>query len=139
MRVFTYLAAALLAGLALQSTAVLAQAPPTRFYGTVTINGAPAPAGTEIRAYINGQECGAIATAADDGFYILDAAADATVIGCGLEDIEVTFAINGVSANEISYFTQGEFRNLDLSVNGEAPPVAPAPQPGAEPEPLPEE
>ncbi len=135
MRIFTYLAAVLLAGIALHAIAgaATAQAPPTRFYGTITINGAPAPAGTEVTAYVGDLLCGAALTAADDGFYFVDVAHDVTIPGCGVESIGVRFAANGIVANETGYFRQGIFVNLNLSVSGESLPLALPPEPAPEP------
>ena len=134
MRIFTYVTTVLLAGIALQAVAgaAVAQAPPTRFYGTITINGAPAPAGTEVTAYVGDLLCGASLTAADDGFYFVDVAHDVTIPGCGVESTEVRFAVNGIGANESGYFRQGIFVNLDLSVSGEPLPLALPPEPAPE-------
>ena len=134
MRIFRNLAALLLAGIALQGTAgaTIAQAPPTRFYGTITINGAPAPAGTEVTAYVGDLLCGASLTAAADGFYFVDVAHDVTIPGCGVESIEVRFSANGIVADETGYFRQGIFVNLNLSVSGAPSPLALPPEPAPE-------
>jgi len=125
---------------ALQATVASAQVPPTRFFGELLINGAPAPTGTEVKATVNGIECGVRMTT-DEGRYVVDAAHLATTEGCGDEGFEIIFLINGVAANERGAFTQGTFVELALSVllDPNAQPVpAPAPEPGPAPEPSPE-
>lgn len=113
---------------AARSGGLLAQAPPTRVFGSVTIGGAPAPAGTEIKAFINDQQCGSFITT-DDGLFRIDVDASATTANCGEEELTVTFTINGVPTNETTTFGQGTFVALNLSPQGDppAPPVAQPP------------
>src|SRR5438874_107935 len=106
MRVLKYLLVALFAGVALQAVTASVQVPPTRFFGEIYINGQPAPAGTEVKAWVYGVECGTRITS-DDGRYVVDAAHDATVQGCATEGSDVTFTINGVTANETGSYSQG--------------------------------
>lgn len=137
LRLFSVVAA-LVGVLAVQTVA--AQLPPTRFFGTVTIDGAPAPPGTEIRAYINDIECGFRVTE-QEGLYGVDAAHSNTIEGCGFDDLDmtVTFTVNGVPANETGTFVQGTFVELNLSVGaGGAPPPADPPTDPSQPEPTPE-
>ncbi len=103
--------------------AVRAQTPPARFYGSVTLNGAPAPGGVEIVAYVGDVECGRTTTT-DDGRYVLDVSADGSVPGCGTDDATVRFVVNGMPADQTGVFQTGYFIPLDLSVGGA--PAAPA-------------
>jgi hypothetical protein len=144
MRVLNVLLMALVAGLTLQAGIARAQVPPTRFYGELLIDGVAAPAGTEIKAWINDVECGAAFTM-EDGRYVIDAAHMATVEGCGVDDVEVVFYINGAAANERGMFTQGSFKELNLTADSgtlpppEQPPAEPAPEEPPAQEPPPEE
>lgn len=109
--------------------AARAQTPPARFYGAVTLNGAPAPGGIEIVAYVGEVECGRTTTT-DEGRYVLDVNADGTVPGCGTDEAVVRFVVNGVPADQTGVFQTGHFIALDLSVGGA--PAAPAEAPAAE-------
>lgn len=132
MRVRMVLAAGLLAAASLQSGVSLAQSPPTRFYGAILINGVPAPADTEIKALINGNECGVRLTPAE-GIWVVDAADESAIPGCGTQDAEVIFLVNGQQANQTGLFSQGAFVEVGLTV-GEGDAVAP-PLPAVDPSP----
>lgn len=121
------LAVALLA--AALPRAARAQTPPARFYGAVTLNGAPAPGGIEIVAYVGEVECGRTTTT-DEGRYVLDVSADGSVPGCGTDEAVVRFVVNGVPAAQTGVFQTGHFIPLDLSVGGA--PAAPAEAPAVE-------
>lgn len=96
-------------------TAVVAQAsPPTRFYGSVTVSGGPAAAGTSIEARIDGRVCGAVTVTAD-GSYALDVASAATQPGCGVEGIAITFLVGGAPAQQTATFQPGAFIPLTLT------------------------
>jgi hypothetical protein len=132
MRALKLLAAGAAAALALQLGVGLAQVPPTRFFGTVTIDGNPAPPGTEVKAFINSIECGARVTERD-GFFVIDADHWDTRTGCGMDDAEVVFVVNGVSAPEKGVFAQGQFKEVNITVTSDGPPppslpsIAPTP------------
>lgn len=114
---------------------VQAQLPPARFFGTLTIDGVPAPAGTEIKAFIRDAECG-MAITTEEGRYVIDVktmAEDAP--GCGADGERVRFVVAGREAAQTGEFQIGYFINLDLTVEGAPPPPAedrPAEQPPAE-------
>lgn len=110
-----------------------AQTPPTRFYGALMINGQPAPAGTELKGFVNGQECGS-ATISEDGKYVLDVMSWGTIEGCGNDEDTVEFQISGVTATPGATFQTGHFVQLDLAADMSAPPV-PEPAPEAVPAP----
>lgn len=108
-----------------------AQLPPARFYGAAIMGGQAAPAGTEVRAYVGGTECG-IGAVNDEGRYVVDVktlSEDAP--NCGYEGAAVTFTIAGQSAFQTGEFQVGYFVELNLSLDG---PVdqPPAEQPPAE-------
>ncbi|HOF97121.1 MAG TPA: hypothetical protein PLV90_08130, partial [Methanoculleus sp.] len=94
---------------------------PHEFYGSVTIAGSPAPAGTAITATVGGTECGSIQVV-DAGRYgyldwrlggRLDVMATA-----GQAGETIAFSINGVAAQETATFMPGKVTALDLSVPG---------------------
>ncbi len=104
------------------STGVAAQGgPPQRFYGAVSLNGAPAPNGTPIVGLINGIPCGN--TTAQDGRYVLDVSQPVAPQPCFVEGTTVTFTIGGVAAAQTAPFQQGYFTPLDLSAGGGSQPA----------------
>ena len=92
---------------------------PDEFYGTVTINGAPAPIGTHIIAEINGVERGNVTTT-EEGKYGGSGTFDDRLNVQGQEDEighVITFRINGNEAAETSTFSgMGESKVLDLTI-----------------------
>lgn len=130
-------------GLALFLGAALAgaQLPPTRVFGTVTVDGQPAPAGTVVQAFVGEKQCGEgmVRRISDDlplG-YVVDVAGATQVEGCGTDGATITFRVGGVPANETATFATGTFIRVDLTVRGQVAtptPGAPTPPPfGAEP------
>ncbi|MDD3071273.1 MAG: hypothetical protein PHX88_08800 [Methanoculleus horonobensis] len=107
---------------------------PHEFYGSVTVAGSPAPAGTVITATINGAECGSVQTK-EAGRYgspdeslgdRLDVTATSDQAGA-----TITFYVNGVAAQETATFTSGAVTVLDLTAAaGESTPT-PTPTPGS--------
>ncbi len=126
--------------LAIAAVPVHAQTPPARFFGAISLDGSPAPAGTEVVAYINDVECGR-ATTTDAGRYVLDVKSSATQSGCGEEGSSIRFTVNGANADQTGSFQLGHFIPLDLTAaSGSAtpPPAAPpseGPPPSEEPPP----
>ena len=113
----------LLLGLVAGAAGAGAQIPvlPHEFYGSVTIAGSPAPAGTVITASIGGTECGSVQVV-DAGRYgypdwrrggRLSVTASADQAG-----ETISFFIGGVAAQETATFVSGEVTALDLSVPG---------------------
>jgi hypothetical protein len=96
--------------------------PPNWFSGDVTLNGAPAPIGTTIEAFIQGDPRGNV-TVESPGKY-----AYLSVVGDFADDgTTVTFTVGGLPANEngtwIAWTDQG-VQMLDLSTEDyEAPAV----------------
>src|SRR5436190_20516062 len=103
-----------------REAAVHAQSPPTRAFGTVTIDGQPAPLGTIVQAYIDDQLCGeGMVRRVNDDLpqgYVVDVAGAAQTPGCAGEGDTITFRIGGVKANETGTFATGSFLRLDLTV-----------------------
>lgn len=127
--------------LLLGAPTAVAQLPPTRVFGTVTVGGRPAPAGTVVQALIGEKVCGegVVRRISDDlplG-YVVDVAGATQVEGCGTDGATITFRVGGVPANETATFATGTFLRLDLTVSGQVatpPPGAPTPPPfGAAP------
>ncbi|MGH2584098.1 MAG: hypothetical protein ACRDJE_04230, partial [Dehalococcoidia bacterium] len=121
---------------------------PTRFFGTVTIDGQPAPAGTTVTAEIGGNDCGSGAVESRQGqmLYILDAQSEAAVAGCGGLNVIVFFKVGSRYATQIGCFTPGAFVEQNLTISGAAarPTAAPgqcgsgtAPSPSPEATPSP--
>ena len=90
---------------------------PNQFYGTVTIDAAPAPAGTVTDAYIDGEFRGSVVTTTageygDDLNYL-------TVNGYESDDNKtIVFRINGVVADETDTYRIGSsprIRNISVS------------------------
>ena len=118
------LAAALLLGLAglFGGGTVAAQqpeGPPHQFDGTVTVDGAPAEAGTSVVAVVEGRECGAatVTTGARGSTYALH-----VPTSCATEGETVHFRIGGHVAKETATYAGGTRTGLDLTADmGEMP------------------
>lgn len=109
-----------------------APALPSEFYGTVTVNGAPAPVGTILSAKINDAERGQYVLT-EAGKYggpgtfdqRLKIVAEESDVSGG--NPKVTFWIDGQKAWQETTFQPGVSLNLDLSVGGEQPAVTNVP------------
>lgn len=121
--IFALLPAALYAAAPEQGT------PPQVFIGAVTINGQPAPLGTEIAALVNGVSV-ATAEVDDQGNYRI------TVSDQPVNNT-VTFTINGQPAAQTHTITEiGDIQtNFLLSLAAETPEPTATPTPAATPEP----
>src|SRR5690348_1251977 len=107
-------------------------APPARFVGTVTVNGAPAAAGTTIEAHIGSTTCG-VTTAFTSGAttrYTLDSPAldPGANPNCGTDGAAVTFFVGGQKANETGTWHSYQLNTLDLTVT--AATATPSSSPG---------
>ncbi|MDD4255148.1 MAG: hypothetical protein PHP59_07195 [Methanofollis sp.] len=102
---------------------------PHEFWGTVTIDGSPAPAGTEITAMIGGTGCGSITTT-KSGTYGSSSRYDGNrLLVLANEDqagATIAFLVDGKEAGQTATFTPNGTTRLDLSV-GSA--VTPTPTP----------
>ena len=109
--------------------------PAGEYYGTVTIDGAPAPAGTLIQAIINGEVRGSIVTSVPGQY------GSSCVFGTRLmvrpteadtashQPIRLGFLINGVTADQTMFFSSG-IRSVALTMHH---PETPSPTPTATP------
>lgn len=113
-----------------------AQIPPARFFGTLAIDGQPAPVGTELRGFIGEVECG-FSTTTDEGRYVLDVKSDGTATDCGRDEAEVRIVVGNAQADQVGAFQTGHFILLNLTVGGGSP--IPLEPPAAQPLPTTEE
>lgn len=99
---------------------------PQFFNGSVADNlGNPALAGTEIAAYIDGKECGSIVTT-KTGAYGWVYPGEPTLIVVGDKSgQQITFYVNGISAQQTTTFASGEVTRLSLTTREAIPAVPP--------------
>lgn len=100
------------------ATDVAAQSPPTppsRFVGTVTVDGQPVVAGTVVEARIGSASCGVTATFTQGGAarYAVDVEAlePGNSPNCGTDGATVTFFVGGRLAQQT-----GSWRNFDINI-----------------------
>jgi hypothetical protein len=113
---------------------------PSSFFGTASIDGKPAPNGTRVRGYIDGNDCtqgDAAGTALDGGVaeYVMHVVHESQKPGCGNETKTVTFTVDGRSAAQTAKWKVGP-QELNLNVGSGAPvalPTATATTPGSPP------
>jgi len=111
---------ALISSLMVASVSAQPPTPPNRLFGNVTLDGSPAPAGTQITATVGGNVCGQT-TAKSDSTYVLDVVSSGQTAGCGTEGASVSFTVGGSPAGSASW-SSGKFTSLDLA-GGPAPPT----------------
>ncbi len=106
---------------------------PGTFYGSVTVDGAPAPDGVEVRAIVNGQDCSQpppgtrlVIRDGQTSEYVLSVVHETQRPGCARDGATVSFTIAGRTAVQTGIWKPGPV-HLDLSV-GAAPPI-PLPSP----------
>jgi hypothetical protein len=112
--------------------------PPSRFVGSVTINGQPAPSGTVVEVRIGSVTCGATTTFLSGGQsrYVLDSPPqDAAHPGCGSDGTAVAFFVGGAKADQAGTWRSYDLNTVDLTLTT-APAPAPTPTPTS-PAPLP--
>ncbi len=96
--------------------------PPSRFVGTVTVNGAAAKTGAVVTAQVNGNACGSgnvgDASAGGANRYKIDvpAADPAATVQCGKDGDTVSFFVDGVKANETGTWHNYELGQVNLTV-----------------------
>ena len=104
---------------------------PAAYFGNITVNGEPAPAGTTVIAKINGVEKGRITTTIS-GMYAEKPREESLVVQGGEEGDTVRFYVEGVEAKESVTWTEGDGpRPVDLTFVG-----VPTPTPTPTPTPL---
>lgn len=137
---------------ALQAGGALAESPPnppSRFVGSVKIDGVNAPAGTSVEARIGSASCGVttVFTASNESRYVLDSPAldPGATPNCGTDGATVSFMVGGKPANETGTWHNYQLNTVNLTVTtaatatptattpagGGATPTRPAATPGA--------
>jgi hypothetical protein len=120
MRLVLSLAGALAMVAAAGVSAVHAQpTPPTRFFGTVTLDGRAAPDGTAITAFIGTNNCGS--GTVTGGAYTVDVASASTKAGCGTDGAKVSFNVGTAKATQEGTFQTGAFVSLNLTATQATP------------------
>ena len=98
--------------------------PPSRFVGKVTVNGAPATAGTTIEAVIGTTTCGlgSVFMAGSEARYVVDSPAldPGANPNCGTDGAVVTFRVAGSQANETGSWKNYQLNPVNLTVGGAA-------------------
>ena len=116
-----WLACMLFLGLAGSALAQEEPALPAAYYGTVYLNGSPAPVGTIIVAKIAGQILGRIAVQ-EPGKYGGAGALEPKLVVQGASTDEgklVVFEVGGVQATQAVSYKPGDVRQVDLTAVGE--------------------
>ena len=103
---------------------------PCEFYGTVTVMGSPAPAGTLITAYVNGTNQGSITVTEPGKFGGMGTFDERLIVMTGENDFangvpKITFKINDSPADQIANYQPGASTSINLTIGGE-PVTAPA-------------
>lgn len=133
---------------ALTATTVSAESPPnppSRFVGSVLVNGAAPTSGTTIEARIGSTTCGVTTTfnASNQSRYVLDSPAldPGATPNCGTDGAVVTFYVGGVLANETGAWKNYQLNTVNLSVTTAqatgTPSASPTGGAGASPTPRP--
>ncbi len=109
--------------------------PPSRFVGSVKVDGANAPAGTTIEAKIGTTTCGVASafTASGETRYALDSPAldPGANPNCGTDGAVVTFYVGGKLANETGKWANYQLGTVNLTVTTATATAAPSATPGA--------
>lgn len=120
-------AAALGLGIFAFATAVAQPQLPATYYGTVTISGEPAPAGIEIRGFVNGVDCsqsppGEHVVLGDGSLavYVLYVVHESQRPGCAKDGSVVTFMVDGKPSVQTAKWKVGP-THLDLSLGAASP------------------
>jgi len=99
---------------------------PQEFWGAVTIDGSPAPAGTVIVAMIGDTECGSIETTESGKYGSSSRYYGDRLVVRATEDLAgetITFLVDGEEAEQTATFTPGSTTALDLSVGSAVTPT----------------
>jgi hypothetical protein len=96
--------------------------PPSRFVGTVKVNGAPAAAGTTVEAVVGTTTCGtgSVFMAGAEARYVVDSPAldPGANPNCGTDGAVVTFRVAGAQANETGTWKNYQLNPVNLTVGG---------------------
>jgi hypothetical protein len=132
----------------LQANGAMAESPPnppSRFVGSVKVNGANATAGTSVEARIGSASCGVstVFIAGSEARYVIDSPAldPGANPNCGTDGATVTFLVGGQPAAETGTWHNYQLNTVNLTVTtttptattpaGSATPTRPAATPGA--------
>lgn len=121
----------------------VAQAPPARVFGQISVNGETAAVGTRVEAFIDGKLCGeGLVRVLNPEFgvgYVVDVRPDSQESGCGDDGRTIRFKVGGQDAEQSETYANGAFIRLDLTVQGavQPPPAGPTPAPFVSPTPVP--
>ena len=89
---------------------------PAEFYGTVYIDGSPAPAGTNVTSIVDNNVTGSIITSIP-GAFGGDAVFDPRLFAIGTTDGQlISFEINGIRANQSAVFHPGTAAQIMVSI-----------------------
>lgn len=106
---------------------------PATYFGSVTVDGAPAAAGTEIRGLVDGLDCTQAPPGQQPVFidgeiaaYVLYVVHESQRPGCAREGSRVNFTIGGRPAVQTAVWAAGPAR-LDLSTGAASPIPLPSP------------
>lgn len=100
-------------------------AAPTEFWGTITVDGKPAPSGSIIIAMIGGNERGRIVTTIPGGYGGIGPNDERLVVTATTADLAQTkapvveFYVNNRKTHETAEFIEGTVQGLELVVGGE--------------------
>lgn len=106
---------------------------PCEFYGTVTLQGSPAPAGTMITAYIKDTPRGTI-TVSEPGTFGGTGTFDERLIVMSAENDfvdgvpTITFRVNNQTAEQTASYHPGQSTVLNLTIGGDKVIVASVPE-----------
>ena len=124
--------------LALFATPVYAQEAPVlphAFYGTIEVNGSPAPAGTQVEVRGEGVQTGVgnnpIVTTAEGEYGSAEPLEPKLIVqGEIAEGATVTFYVNGVSTGQTAEWHSGEVTelNINATIEGSLPEPPPPPE-----------
>lgn len=89
---------------------------PCSFYGSVTIDGEPAPIGTEITAKRDNKTCGNITVTEEGKYGTMDVGRLGVAGGRADENKIILFYVDGAKADETGIWNSGGVNPLDLSV-----------------------
>ena len=91
---------------------------PASYYGEVTVNGDPAPEGTEIAAVVDGEVQDTIVVESEGEYGGSDLFDEKLVVNEPSGDTTVEFVVGDVTADETVEWEQGDVRKVDLTFDG---------------------
>lgn len=101
---------------------------PSTIYGSASIDGKPVPDGTQVRGYIDGNDCtqpsgltGTVTDGSASGF-VINVMHETQRAGCGKEGKTITFTIDGRAAPQSAAWKIG-IQRVDLNT-GQGQPIA---------------